>query len=43
MSASAIVGGLWVIMTNRNKVIGGGITETADDLLFLNHLIEGGD
>lgn len=43
MSVSAIVCGLWVNMTSRKKVIGGGITETSDDLLFLNHLIEGGD
>lgn len=43
MSLSAIVCGLWVSMTSRKKVMGGGITETADDLIFLNHLIEGGD
>jgi NADPH:quinone reductase-like Zn-dependent oxidoreductase len=42
MSPAAIVKGLLVNMTSSKKVIGGGITETQDDLLFLNHLIEGG-
>ena len=42
MELSAIFRGLWISLTGSKKVIGGGITETADDLIFLNSLIEAG-
>jgi len=42
MDLSAILRGLWISMTSSKKVIGGGITETAEDLVFLNSLIETG-
>ncbi|MEI6190559.1 MAG: NAD(P)-dependent alcohol dehydrogenase [Chitinophagia bacterium] len=42
MELSAIFRGLWISMTSSKKVIGGGITETAEDLIFLNSLIEAG-
>ncbi len=41
MTLSAIFRGLWVSMTTTKKVIGGGISETAEDLIFLKKLIEG--
>ena len=42
MQLSAIFRGLLVSLTSSKKVIGGGITETADDLIFLNSIIEAG-
>jgi NADPH:quinone reductase-like Zn-dependent oxidoreductase len=43
MSMSAILRGLWVSLTTAKKVIGGGISETADDLVFLKKLVEAGN
>jgi NADPH:quinone reductase-like Zn-dependent oxidoreductase len=42
MSLSPILRGLWISMTTKKKVIGGGISETADDLIFLKELVEAG-
>lgn len=42
MALSAIFRGLWISMTTAKKVIGGGITETGEDLQFLKKLIEAG-
>lgn len=42
MALSAILRGLWVSMTTRKKVIGGGISETSEDLIFLKELVEAG-
>jgi NADPH:quinone reductase-like Zn-dependent oxidoreductase len=42
MQLSAIFRGLWISLVSSKKVIGGGITETAEDLIFLNGLIEAG-
>jgi NADPH:quinone reductase-like Zn-dependent oxidoreductase len=42
MALSAILRGLWVSITSSKKVIGGGITETAEDLNFLKELVEAG-
>jgi NADPH:quinone reductase-like Zn-dependent oxidoreductase len=42
MSLSPVLLGLWISMTSSKKVIGGGISETAADLIFLNSLIEAG-
>jgi NADPH:quinone reductase-like Zn-dependent oxidoreductase len=42
LSLSAILRGFWISLTSSKKVIGGGITETAEDLIFLNGLIEAG-
>lgn len=42
LSLSAILRGLWISLTSGKKVIGGQITETAEDLIFLNGLIESG-
>ncbi len=42
MALSPIVRGIWSSMTSSKKVIGGGINETAEDLIFLNSLIEAG-
>lgn len=42
MSLSPVLRGLWVSMTSSKKVIGGGINETAEDLIFLKSVIEAG-
>lgn len=42
MDLSSIFRGLWISLTSSKKVIGGGITETAEDLIFLKNLIEAG-
>jgi NADPH:quinone reductase-like Zn-dependent oxidoreductase len=42
LALSAIFQGLWVSMTTSKKVIGGGVSETAEDLIFLKSLIEAG-
>lgn len=42
MALSAILRGLWISMTTGKKVIGGGITETSEDLVFLKELVEAG-
>lgn len=42
MSLSPVLQGLWVSMTSSKKVIGGGINETAEDLIFLKSIIEAG-
>ena len=42
MTLSAIFRGLWISMTTTKKVIGGGISEMAEDLIFLKNLIEDG-
>ena len=42
MSLSPVLLGIWISMTSSKKVIGGGISETAADLIFLNSLIEAG-
>jgi NADPH:quinone reductase-like Zn-dependent oxidoreductase len=42
MSLSPVLRGLWISMTSSKKVMGGGIKETAQDLIFLNTLIEAG-
>jgi NADPH:quinone reductase-like Zn-dependent oxidoreductase len=42
LSLSAILRGLWISLTSSKKVIGGQISETAEDLIFLNGLIESG-
>lgn len=42
MKLSAIFRGLWTSLTSSKKVIGGGITESYEDLFFLNSLIEAG-
>lgn len=41
-SLSHIFRGIWTSMTTSKKVIGGEIKETAEDLVFLNGLIEAG-
>jgi NADPH:quinone reductase-like Zn-dependent oxidoreductase len=43
MALSAIFKGLWISATTEKKVIGGGITETAEDLILLKKLSEDGD
>ncbi len=40
LSLSAILRGLWISLTSSKKVIGGQITETAEELIFLNGHIE---
>lgn len=42
MSLPPVLRGLWTSIISSKKVIGGGITETAEDLIFLNSLIEAG-
>jgi NADPH:quinone reductase-like Zn-dependent oxidoreductase len=42
IAPSAIIRGLWISITSKKKVIGGGITETAEDLIFLKQLAEEG-
>lgn len=42
MSVSAILRGWWISMTSDKKVIGGVANGRAEDLLFLNKLIEAG-
>lgn len=42
MTLPAIFCGLWTSMTTTKKVIGGGTSETAEDLIFLKNLIEDG-
>ena len=42
MSLPPIIRGLWVSLTSSKKVIGGGPIEKAEDLVFLNSLIEAG-
>ena len=42
MSLSPIVRGLWTSVTSSKKVIGGIVTESKEDLIFLKELIEAG-
>jgi len=42
MALGPVLKGIWISMTTGKKVIGGQIKETADDLVFLNDLIESG-
>lgn len=42
MDPAGILRGIWVSMTTDKKVIGGVISETADDMAFLKGLIENG-
>ena len=42
ISLVPIIKGLWVSMTSRKKVIGGIVSETKENLLFLKELIETG-
>jgi NADPH:quinone reductase-like Zn-dependent oxidoreductase len=42
MSLSPVVRGLWTSMTSSKKVIGGGVTERKENLVFLKTLIETG-
>ncbi len=42
MEPSAIIRGIWTSMTSSKKVIGGVITETAADMIFLKELVETG-
>lgn len=42
MSLAPIVKGLWISMTSNKKVIGGVASGKAEDLIFLNKLIEAG-
>jgi NADPH:quinone reductase-like Zn-dependent oxidoreductase len=42
MSLSPVVRGLWISLTSSKKVIGGVTSEKAEDLIFLNRLIEAG-
>lgn len=42
MAPSAVIQGLWVSSTTKKKVIGGGVTESAEDLVFLKELVEAG-
>ncbi len=42
MSLSPVVRGLWTSMTSSKKVIGGGVTERKENLVFLKELIETG-
>lgn len=43
MDPVAIVRGIWTSLTTAKKVIGGGITETAEDMAFLGKLVETGE
>jgi len=43
MDPIAIVRGIWTSLTTAKKVIGGGITETAEDMAFLSELVEEGE
>jgi NADPH:quinone reductase-like Zn-dependent oxidoreductase len=42
MALGPILKGIWISLTSSKKVIGGQIKETAEDLIFLNSLIETG-
>jgi NADPH:quinone reductase-like Zn-dependent oxidoreductase len=42
MALSSIVQGLWTLITTNKKVIGGGVTERKENLVFLKELIESG-
>ena len=42
MALAPIIRGLWISVTSNKKVIGGITSEKAEDLIFLNHLIEAG-
>jgi NADPH:quinone reductase-like Zn-dependent oxidoreductase len=42
MSLSPVIKGLWTSLTSSKKVIGGVATEKAENLIFLNSLIEAG-
>jgi NADPH:quinone reductase-like Zn-dependent oxidoreductase len=42
MSLSPVVRGLWTSITSGKKVIGGGVTELKENLVFLKELIEAG-
>jgi NADPH:quinone reductase-like Zn-dependent oxidoreductase len=42
MALSPVVRGLWTSLVSNKKVIGGVTKETAEDLIFLNSLIEAG-
>jgi len=43
MAPADIIHGIWVSLTTSKKVIGGVITETADDMAFLKALVEKGE
>lgn len=43
MALSPVIRGLWTSFTTEKKVIGGVVSEKADDLVFLNKLIETGE
>ena len=42
MALSPVIRGLWVSLTSGKKVIGGVANVKAEDLVFLNNLIEAG-
>lgn len=42
LNLSPIVRGLWTSLTSSKKVIGGGVSETIEDLIFLKRLFEKG-
>ena len=42
MSLSPVLRGLWTSIASSKKIIGGEITETAEDLIFFNGLIQSG-
>lgn len=42
MALVPIIYGLWASLTTRKKVIGGVVSESAEDLVFFNELIEAG-
>ena len=42
MALGPILKGIWISMTSSKKVIGGQIKETAENMVFLNGLIESG-
>ena len=42
MAMAPVLRGLWISLTSNKKVIGGITSEKAEDVIFLNHLIEAG-